>query len=39
MFFIRELNIQVEFVRDASGAVTELITHQGGRQDRARRIE
>lgn len=39
MFFIRDLNIQVEFVRDASGAVTEFITHQGGRQDRARRIK
>jgi CubicO group peptidase (beta-lactamase class C family) len=39
MFFIREPNLQVEFVRDASGAVTEFITHQGGRQDRARRIK
>jgi CubicO group peptidase (beta-lactamase class C family) len=39
MFFIRDLNIQVEFVRDASGAVTEFVTHQGGRQDRARRIK
>jgi hypothetical protein len=39
MFFIRDLNIQVEFVRDASGAVTEFITLQGGRQDRARRIK
>jgi CubicO group peptidase (beta-lactamase class C family) len=39
MFFIRDLNIQVEFVRDASGAVTEFITHQAGRQDRARRIK
>ena len=39
MFFIRDLNMQVEFVRDASGAVSELITYQGGRQDRARRIK
>ena len=38
-FFIRELNVQVEFVRDASGAVTEFITSQGGRQDRVRRIK
>ena len=39
MFFIRDLNMQVEFVRDASGAITELTTYQGGRQDRARRIK
>ena len=39
MFFIRDLNLQVEFVRDSAGAVTEFITHQGGRQDRARRIK
>jgi CubicO group peptidase (beta-lactamase class C family) len=39
MFFIRDLNMQVEFVRDASGAVTEFITHQLGRQDRVRRIK
>jgi CubicO group peptidase (beta-lactamase class C family) len=38
-FFIRELNIQVEFVRDAGGAVTELIVHQGGGQVRAKRIK
>jgi CubicO group peptidase (beta-lactamase class C family) len=39
MFFIRELNVQVEFVRDASGAITELIANQGGRLERARRIK
>jgi hypothetical protein len=35
----RELNMQVEFVRDPSGVITELITHQGARQDPARRIQ
>ena len=39
MFFIRELNMEIEFVRDASGAITGLVSNQGGRQERARRIK
>jgi CubicO group peptidase (beta-lactamase class C family) len=36
-FFIKGMNLRVEFIRDASGAVTEFVMHQGTRQDRARR--
>lgn len=37
-FFIREIDAQVTFVRDASGAVTGLVVHQFGRDRTARRI-
>jgi CubicO group peptidase (beta-lactamase class C family) len=37
VFFMRDMNVRWEFVRDGSGAVSELVMHQGTRQDRARR--
>ncbi|HEX6373301.1 MAG TPA: serine hydrolase [Longimicrobium sp.] len=37
-FFVREANATVVFETDASGAVTRLILHQGGRQMPARKI-
>jgi hypothetical protein len=37
-FFVREVDAQITFVRDASGAVTGLIVHQYGRDRLARRI-
>ncbi len=36
-FFLRVVNAQVTFIREA-GRVTELVIHQGGRDQRARRI-
>jgi|GEM_PF-392981 len=36
-FFYRAVNAQLSFTRDASGAVTGLILHQGGREQPARR--
>jgi CubicO group peptidase (beta-lactamase class C family) len=38
MFFVRAVNAQVSFTRDAAGAVTALILHQGGRQQTARKV-
>jgi len=37
-FFLKVVDAQVEFVRDASGKVTQLIHHQGGRSQPAPRI-
>jgi CubicO group peptidase (beta-lactamase class C family) len=36
-FFSRDVNAQVSFARDAAGAVTGLVLHQGGRDQPARR--
>jgi CubicO group peptidase (beta-lactamase class C family) len=36
-FFSRDVNAQVYFARDAAGAVTGLVLHQGGREQPARR--
>jgi hypothetical protein len=37
-FFLKEIDAQVTFTRDASGAVTGLVVHQFGRDRSARRI-
>ena len=37
-FFIREANLQIEFVRDTAGTVTGFVMAQGTRQERARRV-
>lgn len=37
-FFVRELDAQISFVRDASGKVNELILHQNGADQRAPRV-
>ncbi len=37
-FFLREVNAQISFRRAASGEVTSLVLHQGGRNQPARRI-
>jgi CubicO group peptidase (beta-lactamase class C family) len=37
-FFLKEVDAQVSFVRDAQGVVTELILHQGGRDGRAPKV-
>ncbi len=36
-FFLKELDVQVTFVRDAQGAVTELIFHQNGQSAHAKK--
>jgi CubicO group peptidase (beta-lactamase class C family) len=36
-FYLANTNLRVEFIRDAAGAVTEMVVHQGTRQERARR--
>jgi Tfp pilus assembly protein PilF len=38
MFFLKVVDAQIEFVKDASGAVTALVLHQGGRDQKAPRI-
>ena len=38
-FFIRDLNLVVDFVRDGAGAVTEIVMLQGTRQERATRVK
>ena len=38
VFYFGGSNIRIEFIRDASGAVTEMLMQSGTRQDRARRI-
>jgi len=38
-FFLRVADAQITFVKDASGKVTHLILHQGGRDQRAERVE
>lgn len=39
VFYLEGTNLRVEFVRDASGSIVELVMHQGTRQDRAKRVE
>jgi hypothetical protein len=38
MFFLKVVDAQIEFVKDSSGAVTHLVLHQGGRDQKAPRI-
>src|SRR5687767_10240205 len=38
-FFVRELNLVIDFVRDATGTVTEMVLIQGTRQERATRAK
>ena len=38
IFFLKVVDAQIEFVKDASGAVTHLVLHQGGRDQKAPRI-
>ena len=38
-FFIKEADVQVSFVKDASGATIALILHQGGRDGRAPKVK
>jgi hypothetical protein len=38
-FFVREVNLVVDFVRDGSGTVTEMVLLQGTRQERATRMK
>jgi hypothetical protein len=38
-FFVRDINLVVEFVRDGSGNVTEFVILQGTRQERATRVK
>jgi hypothetical protein len=38
MFFLKVVDAQIEFEKDASGAVTDLILHQGGRDQKAPRV-
>jgi CubicO group peptidase (beta-lactamase class C family) len=37
MFFLKVVDAQIEFVKDAGGAVTALVLHQGGRDQKAPR--
>ena len=37
-FFLKVVDAQVEFFTDASGAVTHLVVHQGGRDQKAARV-
>jgi Domain of unknown function (DUF3471) len=36
-FFLKAVDAQVEFVKDAQGAITHLVIHQGGRETKAQR--
>jgi hypothetical protein len=36
-FFLKVVDAQVEFISDASGAVTHLVIHQGGQDTKAMR--
>jgi len=38
-FFLKAVDAQVTFVTDAQGRATEMILHQGGRDEHAKRIE
>src|SRR5207245_360751 len=38
-FFLKVVDAQITFVRDDTGRVSELILHQGGRDQHAKRIE
>jgi CubicO group peptidase (beta-lactamase class C family) len=37
-FFLKDVDVQMEFVTDEQGRVTELLTHQGGSPQKARRF-
>ena len=37
MFFLKIVDAQIEFVKDSTGAVTQLVLHQGGRDQKAPR--
>jgi CubicO group peptidase (beta-lactamase class C family) len=37
-FFMKAVEVELDFVTDASGAVTNVVSHQGGRDTNARRI-
>jgi len=38
MFFLKVVDAQIEFVKDSSGKVTDLVLHQGGRDQKAPRV-
>ncbi len=38
-FFLRVVDAQITFVKDATGKVTHLILHQGGRDQQAKKVE
>jgi len=38
MFFLKVVDAQIEFFKDTGGAVTHLVLHQGGRDQKAPRI-
>jgi hypothetical protein len=38
MFFLKVVDAQIEFGKDATGAVTQLVLHQGGHDQKAPRI-
>ncbi|MCI0434507.1 MAG: DUF3471 domain-containing protein [Gemmatimonadetes bacterium] len=38
-FFLRAVNIQISFTRNESGEVDGLVVHQGGREQRARKLK
>ncbi len=38
-FFLKVVDAQITFVKDASGAVTQLVLHQGGRDMPAKKIK
>jgi hypothetical protein len=38
-FFIRELSLTLEFIRDGAGNVTEVVILQGTREERATRVK
>lgn len=37
-FFVKVVNAQITFEKDADGAVTGLVLHQGGANQKARRV-
>ena len=37
-FYMKAVEVQLDFVKDASGAVTQLVSHQGGHDTNAKRI-
>jgi hypothetical protein len=37
-FFLREVEAEIEFTKDASGKVTGLVLYQGGRETPGRRV-
>jgi hypothetical protein len=39
VFFLKVVDAKIEFVKDANGAVTELILYQNGQQPRGKKIK